>query len=311
MIKTWNPDLIMTTYPIPSAHVIGYMLHRKFGLPWVAEFRDPMLQPNYPINKWERRAFAKVERLVFTHADEVVVTTDGCKQMYLNRFPSWSKSKLSVIANGYDPESFAERPPTSEVTSSDRLVLLHSGLLYPHERDPTQFFNAMRSLSQSGFLDNGKVEFHFRASGNEERYLQMVKEMGLESWVRILPRIPYKKALEEMMEVDALMLFQADNCNDQIPAKIYEYMFCRKPILAFTDPEGETGRLLSSVGVRSIAKLEDRVAIENELRVFLHQLQAGKAFVVSQEAAGRFSRKTLTGDLSNLLNRVLSSARIT
>ena len=307
IIKSWKPDLIMTTYPIPSAHVIGYLLYRKFHLPWVAEFRDPMLQPNYPVNTWERKAFAKIEQLAFTYAEEVVVTTGGCKQMYLDRFPI--TSKISMISNGYDPEMFAEIPSTPGATSSDGLVLLHSGLLYPHERNPTPFFNAIQSLSQSGFLADIKVEFHFRASGNEEDYLQTVKRLGIDSWVRILPRIPYAKALEEMTNADALMLFQADNCNDQIPAKTYEYMYCRKPILAFTSPAGDTAKLLSSVGVRNIAKLEDSAAIEKELQVFLRQLQIGKAFIVSNDDVRRFSRKALTGDLSRVLTRALSSTK--
>ncbi len=307
IIKTWKPDLIMTTYPIPSAHVIGYLLHRKFQLPWVAEFRDPMLQPNYPLNQWERKAFTRIEKLVFANAAEIVVTTDGCKRMYLDRFPG--VSRLSVISNGYDPEMFAEILSTPGTTSSVGLVFLHSGLLYPHERNPTAFFNAVQTLSRCGFLTDKKVEFRFRASGNDVRYVQTVKDMGIDRWIRFLPRIPYTAALAEMVNADALMLFQADNCNDQIPAKTYEYMCCRKPILAFTDPAGDTGKLLDSVGVRNIAKLDDSAAIEKQLKIFLEEIQAGKAFIVSKADAGRFSREALTGDLSRALTRALGLAR--
>ena len=69
------------------------------------------------------------------------------------------------------------------------------------------------------------------------------------------------------------MLFQADNCNDQIPAKTYEYLYAQKPVLGFTDPEGETGKLLHSVGIRSVAKLEDSAEIENQIMTFVNQLR--------------------------------------
>ena len=51
IIQSWRPDIIMSTYPIASAHAMAYLLQRRFRLPWVAEFRDPMLQPNYPTTR--------------------------------------------------------------------------------------------------------------------------------------------------------------------------------------------------------------------------------------------------------------------
>ena len=300
IVRTWHPDVIMTTYPIPSAHFIGFLLQRRFKLPWVAEFRDPMLQPDYPTRRWERRAFAKIEQLVFTNANKVVVTTDGCMTMYLNRFPDLSRGKISCIPNGYDPEMFAETA-VSKHRASGTLVLLHSGLLYPGERNPATFFQAVRSLAASGFLDNHRVEFRLRATGNDENYKNMVRSYGIDSYVSILPRVPYVKALEEMKAADALLLFQADNCNAQIPAKVYEYMYCRKPILAFADPAGETGTLLRSVGVHSIAKLEEPRQIEDKLKDFLEQMRTGEAFVVAEDDVARFSRQSRSSELNRVL----------
>src|SRR5690606_24305972 len=237
--------------------VIGLLLHRRSKLPWIAEFRDPMLQHSYPHDKWNRRSFSKIERSVFEYAREIVVTTDGCKRMYLDRYRSWNENHISTIPNGYDPGMFAALSDVPIRGSQEPFILLHSGLLYPSERNPAQFFQAVRALSETGFLDKHPVEFHFRASGNEEHYIDAVRRVGIAKYVRILPRVPYLEAISEMRRADALMVFQAQNCNDQIPAKVYEYMYCQKPILALTEPQGDTGQLLNSVGVQSIAKLED------------------------------------------------------
>lgn len=307
VIKQWQPDVIMSTYPIPSAHVIGYLLHRRFRLPWVAEFRDPMLQPSYPASEVDRRSFAKVEEIVFRHASEIIVTTDGCKRMYRERFDSGLRPPITVLPNGYDPEMFAGMRSEARCGSErPSVILLHSGLLYPHERNPSAFFQAIRSLVQRGFFKEIRAEFHFRAAGNEREYRQTVEEMGIASLVRFLPRISYREALQEMMNADALMLFQADNCNDQIPAKLYEYIFCRKPILAFVDPKGDTGTLLRELGIHSIARLEDVTQIQSVIASFLPRLNSRSAFIVPEELVQRFSRKELTTTLNEVLRRAIT-----
>ena len=305
IIRRWKPDVIMTTYPIPSAHVIGWLLSKKYSIPWVAEFRDPMLQSDYPDAKWERWAFDKVENLVFSNAKEIIVTTEGCRQMYLARYPMLRDSRITMISNGFDPDFFRKNIAVAQNESRACFVLLHSGLLYSSERDPTAFFEAVRYLKEEGFFEEIKAEFRFRASGDEDNYSKEIARLGIDSIVRLAPRIPYAEAIDEMRQVDALLIFQASNCNDQIPAKVYEYMYCQKPILALTDPIGETGKLLSSVGVKSIARLDSSKEIRQAIRVFLEQLQAGNAFVVPETDAIRFSRKSLTEELNNVLLRVI------
>ena len=85
-------------------------------------------------------------------------------------------------------------------------------------------------------------------------------------------------------------------------------MYCQKPILALTDPAGDTGKLLSSVGIGSIAHLENSNEIKEQLMTFLRQLQLGNAFAVSEKDALRFSRKSLTGNISNVLTRAIDES---
>lgn len=305
IVREWRPNALMSTYPIPSAHAIGFLLRRKFNLPWIAEFRDPMLQADYPPRALERWSFQKLEKLIFANSSEVVVTTEGCRRMYLERFPEFDGRRISVISNGYDPEMFAETAcPGGD--AQGRLTLLHSGLLYPDERNPEAFFRALASLKGSGFLERFNIEFRLRATGNDEYYRNMIASHGLTSIVNIAPRISYIAALEEMRSTSALMIFQADNCNDQIPAKIYEYMYCRKPILAFTDPEGETGRLLGELGVEHIVKLEDERQIEQTLKDFLPRLARDRAFVIPDGAVTRYSRASLSSELAGVLARAVA-----
>jgi glycosyltransferase involved in cell wall biosynthesis len=309
IIKDFQPHLIMSTYPLASAHLLGYLLHQASHIPWVAEFRDPMLQENYPNNRWERRAFSGIEKRVFRHADEVVVTTDGSRSYYAQRYPLFPVENISVISNGYDPEMFSSISRTP-VSPSGHLVLLHSGVLYPHERNPQAFFTAIKSLGEQGVLDRFEVQFHFRGSGNESAYEQTVEQLGISDYIKFTPNIPYVEALQEMSEASALMLFQADNCNDQIPAKAYEYMHIGKPILGLADPSGDTGKLLRKAGVRSIAKLENAAEIETVIRGFLEQLKDNCAYTVPKDFAMQYSREAQSKLLDKLLSRRLEFSNV-
>lgn len=306
VVKHWQPDVLMSTYPIASAHLIGYLLARRFTIPWIAEFRDPMLQSNYPSTRLERWAFGKVEELVFRHAARIVVTTNGCRRLYEERFSQRFSPDISVISNGYDPELFLNLNHEAPRQDSQRpFVLLHSGLLYPHERNPTAFFSAVRHLLLDGVFDRIRAEFHFRAPGNEDSYRNQLVQLGIDSVVRILPRVSYREALAEIMTADALMIFQAANCNDQIPAKLYEYLHSCKPILALTDPTGDTATLLHDLGSEAIAKLEDASAIASLLKDFLVRLKGGQAYIVPEQSTRNFTREALTRQLADILNESL------
>ena len=85
-------------------------------------------------------------------------------------------------------------------------------------------------------------------------------------------------------------ILQGGNCNEQIPAKIYEYLRARKPIFALTDPAGDTAQLLASCSITSIARLDDAAAIEILLESFLDGDTRGFS-VADDFDVKQFSRK--------------------
>src|SRR5205085_9767730 len=118
------------------------------------------------------------------------------------------------------------------------LLLLHSGIVYPSERDPTQLFEALRRMLAQRMLRPGDLIVRLRASGHEEVLREMIVAAGVNELVELAPPLPYGEALGEMLSADGLLILQAANCSEQVSAKLYEYLRCRKPILALTDPTG-------------------------------------------------------------------------
>lgn len=314
VIRSWRPDAILSTYPIPSAHCIGLALHRMSSVPWIADFRDPMLQEGYPEHPMLRKAYASIERATFRHANRITVTTPGTAELYIERYAERPADSIRVIANGFDEDMFASSLGAggSEIERAAHgerrpLQLLHSGLLYPHERNPELFFQAVAELQKEDVLREGEVQVTLRASGNEGPYQKRIDELGLQPLIRLMPPVPYRDALVEMLGSDACLIFQARSCNQQIPAKIYEYMYARKPILGLTDPVGDTGRLLASTGTTHIAALEDKDGIKRALRDFVGALRNGTAPRATRDVVMQYSRRASSERLARLLDEVTAS----
>ncbi len=98
-----RPDVILSTYPIASAHYIGWLLGRITRIPWVADFRDPMAQDDYPPDMRLRRALHNLEHRVVENAKRIFVTTPGTHHIYSRRYPGLPPDRLRVVPNGYDP----------------------------------------------------------------------------------------------------------------------------------------------------------------------------------------------------------------
>jgi glycosyltransferase involved in cell wall biosynthesis len=310
LIKEWQPHAIMSTYPIASAHVIAAALQRTSGLPWIADLRDPMAQDNYPREPRVRRSYLAIERQLIRRASRITVTTDGTADLYRKRYPEYPADAITVIPNGFDPEAFAEQPSqhtAPALAKSAKLRLLHSGLLYPSERDPRMLFAAIAELRDAGKLDAAQVEFAFRGCGFDEVHAREVDRLQLRDLVKLLPPIGYAEALQEMAAADACLLLQASNCNQQIPAKVYEYLYSRKPILALTDPVGDTGQLLADLCIPYVTALDDQNAIKVALPQFLEQLRSGKVPLPAWDSIMRYSRRSLTRELAQTLEASIAS----
>lgn len=301
MIRKYRPHALWSTYPLATSHRIGHSLQRLSGLPWIADFRDPMAQDGYPEDPAVWRSFARIERESVRRAAFSVFTTPGALREYQARYPSRAQA-MGLIENGYDEETFDDAPTDHEPLVPDRLTLLHSGIVYPSERDPTQLFAALRLLKKADKPHYEQLRIRFRAPVHSALLKRLANEHDVGEAIEIAPPLPYREALAEMVRADGLLILQATNCNAQIPAKLYEYFRARRPILALTDPVGDTARVVRDAGIDAIAPLDEPRAICDLLKRFVGD---GREGTLPDEAAiGRASRRERTRALATLLDRM-------
>ena len=308
MIREFAPQAIWSTYPIATAHMIGAALHERSALPWIADFRDPMVQDAYPPDPLVRQSFQRIEEETFSSASACTFTTPGAARTYQERFPA-AAGRIGVLENGYDEETFAQVETAAGRSRDDgtkEIMLLHSGIVYPSERDPTQLFEALGQLKSSGRIAPGMLKIRFRAAVHDDFLRDLATRYDVGDSIECLPPIPYRDALSEMLAADGLLVMQASNCNEQIPAKIYEYLRAKRPILALTDPRGDTATVLREAGVPDIARLDSVAEIRQALPSFTEAIRQNSYTLPNGQTVKNASREGRTAQLSGLLDSLLA-----
>jgi glycosyltransferase involved in cell wall biosynthesis len=309
-IRKHRAEVIFSTFPVSTAILIGFVLHRITGKPWVVDLRDSMTEENYPPDKRERGVRRWIEREAVRHASRIIFTANSTRQMYLDRYPDLAPEKCLVISNGYDEADFSGLNLTKpEPIRLDRPVrLLHTGIMYPQERDPRPFFRAIARLKSEKRFDASNLHISFRAPGSEELYKQIIEELGISDIVELQPYVTYLQSLQECADADGLLLFQAANCDHQIPAKAYEYLRIGRPILALTSRTGDTAALLKETGGATILNIAAEEDIYRSLPDFLDALRAAKHALADPEKVRRFARRNQAAELAECLNDVTAGS---
>ncbi len=306
---------IWSTYPVASAHLIGLAIARLTGKPWIADFRDPMVEYNQssatwaPANPAVRRSRLWIEKQCVDHASALVYCTEGALRIAQERHGDAMEHKSHVIPNGYDESTFAELEKSQPILSpainreKDAVRLIHSGIIYPtEERNPRHFIAAVAMLRKRGLLKDGRDQIIFRASGNEEWLAGIIAEFDCAKLIELMPHIPYQEAIAETLAADGLIVFQGYTANPAIPAKVYEYIRSGRPIFGVVNDAGDTARLLRSVGVTHMVDLQSAEEIEKQLAAFVTGIRNHTEQGVSAAHARQFSRSSRAVELSSLLD---------
>ncbi|GAA0369651.1 hypothetical protein GCM10009092_37390 [Bowmanella denitrificans] len=231
-------------------------------------------------------------------------TCKGAIDFYQQRFPDAPEQLWQLVPNGYDEKMF-EGATTTQCKNSGEIRLLHAGTIYPIERDPTLLFQALANLKNQGQIRKEQFKVILRATSHDHQYAPMLEQLKITDLVTLEPAIPYKEALNEMLEVEALLLLQAANCNFQVPAKAYEYIRAQKPILALTDEAGDTADVIKQSQMAIIAPLDDVAKIELAIVSLIEKIRTDKLTVLPMAEIERFSRDKQAQRLAVIIDDVI------
>ena len=292
-------DVVLTTSPPGSVHLVGAAVKRATGAAWVADLRDSLVaHPHRDAEKLGVRAKEQVARqvalLVARRADAIVAASDAIAEEARSLAP---RGRVVTIANGCDFDDFAGL----EYTRADRFRLTHAGSFFG-KRDPRPFLQA---LADSG-LEDVVVRFlgDFRPGDRE-----FMESLGLGDRVELIEYVPRRRSLALQRDSDALLLLIPEaggRGRGVLSGKVFEYLAAERPILAAVPPDGAAARLLHDTGAGIVAAPDDVAALRDAL-VGLHaRWREGTldGTPLSPEWRDRLSRARRVEELADLLRSI-------
>jgi len=299
------PDVILSSGPPDTNHLVALRLGPRMARPWVADFRDPWVGLHLlrPPTAWHRRRHAALERRVLARANGVVATTTWLQDLLRQRAPA--NVRVHLIRNGYDPEDFTLG--AAESRPGGTLRLAHTGML-TLTRSAAGLLRALQLVFARHPELRGQIELELvgaRESDNDE----LVRNLGLQDCVHVRGYVAHAAAIASMRQADVLVLLKhtSERYAGLVPGKLYEYLGAERPILALV-PESEAATLVRELGCGIVVGPTDTEAIASAL-LDLHAAKQSGALAqrFRSGALPRFQRPAQAGELASLLADVAAS----
>lgn len=304
-IRRKRPEVLFSTSPYASAHLIGLVLNRLTHIPWVADFRDPWCGNPFDAPKpfLADRLNRALERAVLRRASAIVCNSPAIGQSMVDRHPE-VRAKLHVIMNGVDSASVAKLLPR-RAWAREGFVLSHCGQFYG-PRSPAFLFRALRALRNASPTLAAKLRLALIGPTNCQRkhLADLAREHEVVDSVVIVGERPHAQALELSLGSDALLLIGAAGPGEsiQIPQKLYEYLALRKPILALVGGDNPVRNVLKTAGADAlVCNPEDVEAIASALA---HLADPNRRPAGTWENVGEFDRAARVRELATLFDMV-------
>jgi glycosyltransferase involved in cell wall biosynthesis len=291
-------DVVVTTSPPSSVHLVGAAVKRAAGIPWVADLRDSVVaHPHRHAERLLVRAKEQGEHavagLVGRSADAIVCVSEAIAEEMRARTP---RGRIVTIANGSDFDDFAglEHQP------SERFRITHTGSFFG-KRDPRPFLTA---LKESGLDIVARFLGDFRSTDRE-----WAERLGLGDRLELIDYAPRRRSLELQRDSEALLLLIPEaggRGKGVLSGKVFEYLAAERPILAAVPPEGAAAALIREAGAGVVAGPEDVDGMVAALHDLHTRWRDGSldAPPLSEEWRTRVSRRSRVEELARVLEEL-------
>lgn len=303
-IKQEQIDVIYSSAPPYTCHLIGYWLKKLTGRPWVADFRDSWVgwlssakRPKLP-DKFDRH----LEHSVLKSADRILTVSNGIAQDLGSRHPELVDKRWQLLPNGYDGADFdgvTASPP------NEKMVITYTGSLYGH-RNPYYLLQALSELLTELPELKQKLQLTFvgRIGGFIE---QMLRQPMFQGMVEIVPYVPHQQSIQYLLDSHVLLLIIDDAPANKgiLTGKLFEYLGARKPILALA-PEGDAAELIRETNAGLVVHPSNVPQIKMVLRELYSRWKNGSLKNDQSDTAKirAFDRRELTRRLGEVLVEV-------
>ncbi len=285
-------DVIVSTGPPHSMHLIGLGLKKKLNKPWIVDIRDPWSKldflDTFYLNSFSRNRYQRLEQKVLDACDGVLATSPSMIEM----LRSFSTQKFKAITNGFDQNDIRIKKSKQSLSprneSKKYIKIYHAGLLN-QVRNPTNLWKAIQQFNEHSAT---KIMLHLAGMIDPKVLNEVANYPDIE-----LKKEDYKshdEVLDDYQESDILLLLvnNTDNAKVNIPGKLFEYLANKKPIIMIGSKESDAAKILRPYNHTKIFDYEEEI----DLYAFLSD-PSWLSQDVADDSFKHYSRHALTGNL--------------
>ena len=289
-------DVLITTGPPHSLHLIGLELQKNLNIKWIADFRDPWTEIGYhkklKLTRSSRQKHQSLESEVLNKADHIITTSYTTKA----EFESKTTRPIRVITNGFD--KLQEKSITSEDFEISHIGSLLSG------RSPDILWKAIAEILEDDPTFRNKLKIRLAGKISSE-VKESIEELGLEKYLQIEGYVSHKDALELQNRASILLLLEIDSLETRgiIPGKIFEYFAAKRPILAIGPENWEAGKMVLDTQSGTYLLFGDKEKVKSWIKDQFYQKESQGTKRMNSDIS-QYHRKELTGELADLINKI-------
>jgi len=297
-LKNHKVDVIITTGPPHSIHLIALRLKKHIDIPWLADFRD--MWSLYDILhhfKPGRRAIVKntqLELQVYKVAEKVVTIT---KNTAID-LEELGKREIEVITNGFDENDFRIKEKTS-----GKFIISHFGLLNTF-RNPKLLWDVLEELCVENENFSDSLELRLGGMIDPEVKEDINRKLALSQRTVFYDYLSHKDVIEKYYESSVLLLLLNNTYlgTKFMTGKIFEYLAVNRPIFAIGAIASDASEVLKDTGAGVIKDFQDKDGMKEILTSWFNNKDIPD---LDSEKIKKYSRKNLTHNLVDLLESMI------
>jgi len=300
---------ILATGPPFSSFLLGADLSRRSGLPLVLDYRDEWDISNAA---WENKRHgplslawqSAMQRRAARQASALIATTQASAEALDRiRARAGGDARVSAIYNGFDPAEFRDGQSLT-VENDGRFRLAYIGTLW-NLTDVAPLVRAVKQLDQQQpeLTEQLELVFAGRRTPAQQELVDQLKTTRCHLVCQ--PYLDHDQAIALMRSSQQLCLLLS-GCTDAgrvVPAKVFEYMACRKRILAIA-PRGEVWNILTEYPAVDLHQPDDVSGIATSIQQALELKQIGTVMDAAAANLTAFDRRSQTGQLADVLDQL-------
>lgn len=300
-LKEHPVDVIVSTGPPHSMHLIAQKVAARIRIPWIADFRDPWTKMFYfkDLHLLSRasKKHHRLEQAVLDDADVVIAVSP----LVRDDFKAQTSTPVELITNGFDEEDL-----TMDIKPNGFFNIVHTGL-FASDGIPSTLWRVLADLMQEDPLLKERLCIRLVGKTDPE-VLDSLKEYGMADFVLDLGYRSHIETICEQMAASLLILplRKAPEYRKTMPGKIFEYIASRRPVLGIGQEDGVAAQFLRQNASGVMCDWDNYDGISAFIRQAWSRHKAGEWCCTSGDIS-RYSRRSLTKDLVKVMDSLVLS----